>query len=132
MCANHVKPTHVQSFQELSGHIESDVFTVGSLYASTIMCVNHVKPTLVQSFQKAVGMLRKLLIYSWERLPREILAKSCLKRVTSIKQIRVFVEFENRPRPLINIERDESSQTHLTVSTTLRSFRDKIIHTETE
>ncbi len=58
--------------------------------------------------------------------------------LTPIKQIRGFVGFilqpemkllENRPRPLINIERDESSQTHLIVSTTLRSFRDKVIHT---
>ena len=56
--------------------------------------------------------------------------------VTSIKQIRGFVGFilqpemkllENRPRPLINIERDESSQTHLIVSTTCRSFRDKCV-----
>ena len=52
----------------------------------------------------------------------------------TIKQKRVFVELilqpemnvlENRPRPkTINTERDESSHTHLTVFTTLRSFRD--------
>ena len=58
--------------------------------------------------------------------------------VTPIKQIRVFVELilqpemelseivpDPRHRMTINTERDESSQTHHTVFTTLRSFRDK-------
>ena len=53
----------------------------------------------------------------------------------AIKQIGLFAGFilqpqfetsENRPRPTtIHTERDESSQTHLTVFTTRQSFRDK-------
>ena len=57
-----------------------------------------------------------------------------------IKQIRVFVGFILQPDlklpkivpdPRINTERDESSHTHLTVFTTLRSFRDKAIYKRT-
>ena len=53
---------------------------------------------------------------------------------TAIKQIRGFVGSILQPDwklpkivpdPRINTERDESSHTHLTVFTTLRSFRDK-------
>ena len=54
--------------------------------------------------------------------------------VIAIKQIRGFVGLILQPEmeppkivpdPRINTERDESSQSHLTVSTTCRSFRDK-------
>ena len=57
---------------------------------------------------------------------------------TAIKQIGVFVAFilqpemkppKRVPARTINTERDESSQTHLTVFTTLRSFRDKVFFT---
>ena len=73
-----------------------------------------------KNLSKLFRMLRKWSIYSWERLPTHISRIWC----DTIKQIRVFVGFilqpemkllENRPRPLINIERDESSQTHLIV-----------------
>ena len=51
------------------------------------------------------------------------------KANTGVRWVHITTRFEtseNRPRPKkINTERDESSQTHLTVFTTLRSFRDK-------
>ena len=54
-------------------------------------------------------------------------------RCTTIKQIRVLVAFILQPEmelpkivpePRINTKKDESSQTHLAVFTTLQSFRD--------
>ena len=97
MCANHVKPTLVHSFQKLSGRIRNNWFTVGSPNPSTItMCLQLLfkvfktcqtasKVVYVQLWapawtiswcfcnlcsknSKAIGMYRKWLIYSWERL----------------------------------------------------------------
>ncbi len=59
------------------------------------------------------------------------LSKRCdiNKANTGVRLVHITTRFEtsqNRPRPkTINTERDESSHTHLTVFTTLRSFRDK-------
>ena len=41
-----VSPASVQSFKNLPGRIESDVFTVGSLYLSTITMFLDVSPIL--------------------------------------------------------------------------------------
>ena len=53
------------------------------------------------------------------------------KANTGVRWVHITTRFEtsqNRPRPKrINTERDESSQTHLAVFTTLRSFRDNVL-----